>query len=44
MVLALQSAVQLSIFGASIYIGKVVAMSMIKELGRCSRRSWWRGG
>ncbi len=33
MVLALQSAVQLSIFGASIYIGKVVAMSMIKELG-----------
>jgi len=33
MVLALQSAVQLSIFGASMYIGKVVAMSMIKELG-----------
>ncbi len=33
MVLALQSAVQLSIFGASMYIGKVVTMSMIKELG-----------
>jgi phospholipid/cholesterol/gamma-HCH transport system permease protein len=33
MVLSLQSAVQLSIFGASMYIGKVVAMSMIKELG-----------
>ena len=33
MVLALQTAVQLKIFGASIYVGKVVALSMIKELG-----------
>ncbi|MGA2193147.1 MAG: ABC transporter permease [Nitrospirota bacterium] len=33
MVLALQTAAQLEIFGATIYIGKVVALSMIKELG-----------
>ena len=33
MVLALQSSAQLQIFGASIYVGKVVALSMVKELG-----------
>ena len=33
MVLALQTSVQLSIFGASIYVGKVVALTMVKELG-----------
>lgn len=33
MVLALQTSVQLQIFGATIYVGKVVALSMIKELG-----------
>ena len=33
MVLALQSAVQLQTFGATIYIGRLVAASMIRELG-----------
>ncbi len=33
MVLSLQSAIQLSIFGATIYIGKLVALSMVRELG-----------
>ncbi len=33
MVLALQTSVQLSIFGASVYVGKVVALTMVKELG-----------
>lgn len=33
MVLALQTSMQLKIFGASIYVGKVVTLSMIKELG-----------
>jgi phospholipid/cholesterol/gamma-HCH transport system permease protein len=33
MVLALQSAVQLQTFGATMYIGRLVAASMIRELG-----------
>jgi phospholipid/cholesterol/gamma-HCH transport system permease protein len=33
MVLALQSSVQLKTFGATIYIGRLVAASMIRELG-----------
>ena len=33
MVLALQSAVQLQTFGASMYIGRLVSASMIRELG-----------
>lgn len=33
MVLALQSAVQLKTFGATMYIGRLVAASMIRELG-----------
>jgi phospholipid/cholesterol/gamma-HCH transport system permease protein len=33
MVLALQSAVQLQAFGATIYIGRLVSASMIRELG-----------
>ncbi|MBI5695292.1 MAG: ABC transporter permease, partial [Nitrospirae bacterium] len=33
MVLALQTSVQLKIFGASMYVGKVVAKSMVSELG-----------
>jgi phospholipid/cholesterol/gamma-HCH transport system permease protein len=33
MVLALQSAVQLKTFGATIYIGRLVSASMIRELG-----------
>ena len=33
MVLALQSAVQLKAFGATIYIGRLVSASMIRELG-----------
>lgn len=33
MVLALQSSVQLKTFGASIYVGRLVAASMIRELG-----------
>lgn len=33
MVLALQTSVQLKVFGASMYVGKVVAASMIRELG-----------
>ncbi len=33
MVLALQSAVQLQTFGATIYIGRLVSASMIRELG-----------
>ncbi|MGI8498968.1 MAG: MlaE family ABC transporter permease [Gemmatimonadaceae bacterium] len=33
MVLALQSSVQLATFGATIYIGRLVAASMIRELG-----------
>ncbi len=33
MVLALQSAVQLKTFGATIYIGRLVAASMLRELG-----------
>lgn len=33
MVLALQTSMQLKIFGASIYVGKVVALTMVKELG-----------
>ncbi|MDQ3809300.1 MAG: ABC transporter permease [Chloroflexota bacterium] len=33
MVLALQSAVQLQAFGANIYIGRLVAASMVRELG-----------
>ena len=33
MVLALQSAVQLKVFGATMYIGTLVAASMIRELG-----------
>lgn len=33
MVLALQSAVQLQTFGASIYVGRLVSASMIRELG-----------
>jgi phospholipid/cholesterol/gamma-HCH transport system permease protein len=33
MVLALQSSVQLKLFGSSMYVGKLVALSMIKELG-----------
>ena len=33
MVLALQSSVQLKTFGATMYIGKLVAASMIRELG-----------
>ena len=33
MVLALQSSVQLKVFGASLYIGTLVAASMIRELG-----------
>ena len=43
MVLALQSSAQLQIFGASIYVGKVVALSMVKELGpvlRLDGRRW----
>ena len=34
MVLALQSSVQLQTFGATMYIGRLVAGSMIRELGR----------
>src|SRR5258708_6967735 len=33
MVLALQSSVQLKTFGATLYIGRLVAASMIRELG-----------
>jgi len=33
MVLALQTSVQLKIFGASMYVGKVVSASMVRELG-----------
>src|SRR5688500_17850391 len=33
MVLALQSSVQLKTFGATMYIGRLVAASMIRELG-----------
>ena len=33
MVLALQSSVQLKTFGATIYIGRLVSASMIRELG-----------
>ncbi|MDD1750178.1 MAG: ABC transporter permease [Methanothrix sp.] len=33
MVLSLQSANQLQIFGATMYVGKLVALSMVKELG-----------
>jgi len=33
MVLALQSATQLKLFGATLYVGKLVALSMVKELG-----------
>ncbi|MBI5695331.1 MAG: ABC transporter permease [Nitrospirae bacterium] len=33
MVLALQTSVQLQVFGASMYVGKVVAASMVRELG-----------
>jgi phospholipid/cholesterol/gamma-HCH transport system permease protein len=33
MVLALQSSVQLKVFGATIYVGKLVSLSMVRELG-----------
>jgi len=33
MVLALQSSVQLAVFGATIYVGKLVSLSMVRELG-----------
>ncbi len=33
MVLALQTSVQLQVFGASLYVGKLVALSMVRELG-----------
>ncbi len=33
MVLALQTSVQLKVFGASMYVGKVVSASMVRELG-----------
>ncbi|MBI5027047.1 MAG: ABC transporter permease [Nitrospirae bacterium] len=33
MVLALQTSTQLEIFGASIYVGKIVSLSMVRELG-----------
>jgi phospholipid/cholesterol/gamma-HCH transport system permease protein len=33
MVLSLQTAAQLEIFGASVYVGKIVSLSMVRELG-----------
>lgn len=33
MVLTLQSAVQLQVFGATMYVGKLVSLSMVRELG-----------
>ena len=33
MVLSLQTAAQLEMFGASIYVGKIVSLSMVRELG-----------
>lgn len=33
MVLALQSSVQLRVFGATMYVGKLVSLSMVRELG-----------
>lgn len=33
MVLALQSSVQLQVFGATMYVGKLVSLSMVRELG-----------